>query len=177
MEEKREYERLMPGTYKCSLKIKDCEVADIAQKNDGTWYRTGTSKPGFRLIFKVNNRNAYINKEVRKTSSEKGNLYKTARELHNSLLKDIKFNERGWAVDESALYKKLIELEGKWFDVEITAKGNYTKFVSASPCEPPANADETIKTYEVKEKILEERASQDLQASSELPFEDDDIPF
>lgn len=165
MEEKKTYEKLYPGTYQCSLKIKECAVPNFAKKPDGTWYKTTETSPGFRLVFKVNNRAAYINKEIKRSAHEKGNLYGMVRELHNSLLKELKPNEKGW-FKEGELEKKLWEVDGKWFMVECVDNKGYTKFKSATPCEAPHDADE---------KIVQEAVSQTQEAQS--VFEDDDIPF
>ena len=170
-EGKREYEKLFPGTYKCSLKIKECSVPEWARKSDGTSYKTGAMLPGFRLVFKVNNRNAYVTKEFKRSSHEKSNLYGLTRELHDSLLKELRPNEKGW-FDESALTKKFLELDGRWFDVEVNVVNGYSRYVRASPCEAPNNADETVTTYSADSSPT--NPNEDVVAQV---FEDDDIPF
>ena len=55
--EEKKFEDIPGGVYVCSLKVKDIMVNKWGKRPDGSSYKTDELEPGFRLVFKVKDRN------------------------------------------------------------------------------------------------------------------------
>lgn len=161
-----EFDEIEAGEYRCTLKIKECEATKWGKDSDGKPTKIGT-RPGYRFVFKVQNKNAWINKTVGRTAHERGALFKILQELTNSLLKEITFNAKGFADPEEKLFRLIHELGDKEYMVKCERNGEYVNYVSATPV-PPVDPNE-----------VEEVPFGGLPDEPALPpsYEEDDIPF
>lgn len=104
-----EFEDLEPGTYVCTLKIKDC----LKKK-----WNSDETVQGYRFSFKVDGKNAYINSfPVTATTSKRGALFGMMQQCHDSLLKEVRFSDRGFALDEDKFFELLQACESKMYEV------------------------------------------------------------
>jgi len=160
--EEKKFEDIPGGVYVCSLKVKDIMVNKWGKRPDGSSYKTDELEPGFRLVFKVKDRQAYITKSFKKSAHEKGNCYKFAQDLNGSLLRDeLEFNADGWC-EESTLFNLLKQCDSKWFEVTCIKKdGKYLNLTKVKPIDAPAGG-EVPPTPEPAEST---------------DVDDDDIPF
>lgn len=154
----KEFQTTPEGTWVCSLKLKDCEVAKWAKKSDGTRYKTDEKREGVRFVFKVEDKDYYIVKSLPKTEHRNGGLYKFMQELSNSLLKEVTFNEKNFAEDTTLFYDILEKLQEKKYNVEVihATSGDrvFANVKSVSPIDPS------------KEDLLKD-----------VSYDDDLIPF
>lgn len=160
-EEKKEFPVLDTGAYRCTLRIKEAEVATWDRKNN--CYNNDKTRPGFRLVFKTAEApEAYITTEIANTSHEKGNVVKYCRQLYDSSLSMVQFGEDNFAQDPVELLKLFHALSDYEFMVKAekktSQKGNeYHKFIDAAPINVPR-----------PEQVVENK---------QMEFDDDSIPF
>ncbi len=155
-----EFDELESGTYTCTLtKVNDCER---------NVYRNGVKidkkVPGLRFVFKVDDKTAWICKAVTATTSERGGLFKLLQQLHDSILRQVQFEE-GYALKET-FYSLIDEVKGKRFKVTCERNGEYLNFVSAVPTDDPAPAS--------KVQTPPPHTDDDISFTDEA---DDEIPF
>lgn len=160
-EEKKEFPLLDTGAYRCSLKIKEADIATWDDVNKR--YNPDKTKPGFRLVFKTEEGpDAFITRDVAKSNHEKSNVMKITRQLYDSSLSMIKFNDKDFVENAEDLYKLWFGLQDYEFMVKVeqrtSKKGNkYHAYVDAAPINVPR-----------PEQVVENK---------QMEFDDDSIPF
>lgn len=164
--EELQFDDLQAGTYPCTLTVSDCMVPKL-QRINGELKRSGDERPGVKFSFKVDSKMAWIAKKVANTTSSRGALYKMIQLLCDEWRK-IKFDDKGFAVDEEFFYGLIENLDKKRFSVTCSKKGEYTNFETA---EPFSSSDEI--PFGNQNGGPAPRAP----LAETVSFEDDDLPF
>jgi hypothetical protein len=132
------FDTLETGTYRCtlhSIKEKPMDVMDWSTRPPT---KTGRTQRGYNFCFKVDGKNAFINKKVAMTSHEKGGLFKLLCELYDWTNSEryslFTFHELGYLQsEESEFYGHVKPLEGMAFEVKVRVKDGWNNFVSGKP--------------------------------------------
>jgi hypothetical protein len=155
-------------------KIKECMRDKVTKSPEGIYIKTGERVPAYRFVFKLKNYKHWICKSVNKTANSKGGLYKLLQQLYDSALNDVRMDKAGNAMDESYLYKKMWDLIGRDFIIEIE---NNPPYVNAKRIYPPDPAI-LAQVQAIADDINFGDQSQRQPQEPAVTLEDiDDIPF
>lgn len=152
-----EFDEISDGEHNCTLtKVVECQkpVWKNGEKLDQT-------VDGLRFVFKVFDKKAWICKTVTSTTHERGALYKLLQELHDSILRELEF-EDGYGL-RALFIEKINEAVGKNYAVKCEKNGDYVNYISARPISESPNTKPASKTLVENEQVQD--------------FNDDDIPF
>lgn len=152
------------GEHVCTLKLKDCEVPKWGKNSDGEPVKLVQTRPGVRFVFKVEGKPWYLTKGVGVTTHERGGLFKWMQDCKDSLLREVDFNEKGFAADDDKFFEILDSLERQKYTVTCVHNvGEKITFANIAKVKPIAGSKVELPAGKID--------------TAPVPFEDDDIPF